>query len=69
MDQVQQRILMAAVFCAFLAPAASQARKFYDDDPLWRTPEPLDSSKANPRKLSEYYDFFYMTFGKPGEKH
>jgi hypothetical protein len=69
MDQVQQRILTAAVFCALFAPAPSQARKFYDDDPLWRMPDPLDVSEAARRKLSDYYDFFHVTFAKPGEKH
>lgn len=32
-------------------------------------PEPTNVKGANPRKLSEYYDFFHATFGKPGEKH
>ena len=31
-------------------------------------PKPLSIDKANNRKLSDIYDFFYMTFGKPGEK-
>lgn len=47
-------------------PAA--ARKFYDDDPLWRMPKPVDAGNPAERKLSDLYDFLYMTFGKPGVK-
>jgi hypothetical protein len=66
MAKVQQRLLIGAALLA--AASAADARKFYDDDPLWRMPRPLSIDKANNRKLSDIYDFFYMTFGKPGEK-
>lgn len=56
------------MFLALGAPAA-EPRKFYDDDPLWKMPKPVDAGKPVARKLSEYYDFFWMTFGQPGEKH
>lgn len=68
MDHVQQRFLVAAFAAALLTPSASAQRKFYDDDPLWRMPRPLDVGKIEERKLSEYYDFFATTFAKPGEK-
>jgi hypothetical protein len=68
MAHIQQRFLKGVLLTALLAPAALQARKFYDDDPLWSLPKPLDVGKIAQRKLSEYYDFFSMTFGKPGEK-
>ena len=48
--------------------ARAHGRKFYDDDPLWRVPQPVNVAKANNRKLNDIYDFMYMTFGKPGEK-
>jgi hypothetical protein len=63
MAQVQQRFLIALLL---LVPGADAGR-FYDDDPLWKVPKPRNVPNANERKLSEYYDFFYMTFGKPGE--
>ncbi|MEZ5398078.1 MAG: hypothetical protein R2729_00330 [Bryobacteraceae bacterium] len=46
----------------------SDARRFYDDDPLQREPAPRDASKAIRRKISDYYDFFQQTFAPPGEK-
>jgi hypothetical protein len=71
MDQVQQRflirVLVAIGLGAVSLPAATV--KFYDDDPLWSVPKPMRVEKADERKLSEYYDYFFMTFGKPGEKH
>ena len=42
--------------------------EFYDDDPLWHMPKPMRVEQANNRKLSDVYDFFSMTFVKPGEK-
>jgi hypothetical protein len=69
MGKVQQCVLSGVICLAFLAPASAHARKFYNDDPLWRMPEPLDIKNAERRKLSEYYDFFNSTFNKPGEKH
>lgn len=68
MGKVQQRLLGGACLLALLTPMPAAARKFYDDDPLWRMPKPRDVAKPAERKLSDYYDFFYMSFGKPGEK-
>jgi hypothetical protein len=67
MVQVQQRVLSAAALVLVLAPAIAEARRFYRDDPIEKVPPPMPVDKANPRELSEYYDFFYNTFGKPGE--
>jgi hypothetical protein len=67
MADIQQRFLGCVLLVALLAPAV-HARKFYDDDPLWKLPAPVDVGKIKMRKLSEYYDFFSMTFAKPGEK-
>jgi hypothetical protein len=73
MAQVQQRFLIFALSGASLCIAAlagpATAVKFYKDDPIWSVPPPMNVEKADRRKLSEYYDYFYMTFGKPGEKH
>ena len=58
------RILLAGLLLVPVAPA----RKFYDDDPLEREPEPRDASKAARRKISDYFDFAQNTFLTPGEK-
>jgi hypothetical protein len=68
MAHIQQCFLTGVLALALVAPDALDARKFYDDDPLWKMPEPVDVKNAGNRKLSEYYDFFFMTFAKPGEK-
>lgn len=65
MGKVQQRVLIAATLVATAATA--NGRKFYDDDPLWQMPKPMRVEQANNRKLSDVYDFFSMTFAKPGE--
>jgi hypothetical protein len=66
MGKVQQRVLIAATLV--VAAAGANGRKFYDDDPLWQMPKPMRVEQANNRKLSDIYDFFSMTFAKPGEK-
>src|SRR5512147_738043 len=43
-------------------------RKFYDDDPLIREPQPLPVKDAAPRKLSDYYDILSHTLATPGSK-
>ena len=58
----------AALLIAFL-PAALSARKFYDDDPLWKLPEPMAVPAAEERELSDFYDYFLYTFANPAEKH
>ena len=65
MAQVRQRILALALGATLLAPA--QAQKFYPDDPIAAVPKPLPVEKAKPRKLNEYYDFFWNTFAEPGQ--
>jgi hypothetical protein len=66
MVQIRQRLL-SAVMVALLAPALD-ARKFYDDDPLWQEPRPLPVEKPLKRKINEYYDFFQNTFFEPGKE-
>src|SRR5215217_7678248 len=66
MAKVQQRVLIAAALV--IAATDAHARKFYDDDPLWQVPKPMNVDEAKNRKLSDIYDYFYMTFEKPGEK-
>jgi hypothetical protein len=63
-----RRLLEVACLVTLLAPTPAAPRKFYDDDPLWRMPPPMDTGKLAQRKLSDVYDFMYMSFAKPGEK-
>lgn len=53
---------------AVLAPlAATDGRgpRFYPDDPLHVEPPPRNVGKVLGRKFSDYYDFFYSSFGNP----
>ena len=43
-------------------------RKFYDDDPLAREPQPRAVQNPSVRKLSDYYDILKHTLATPGEK-
>ncbi|MBN1566644.1 MAG: hypothetical protein JXA73_02280 [Acidobacteria bacterium] len=43
-------------------------RKFYDDDPLFREPQPRAVSNPAVRKLSDYFDILKHTLNTPGEK-
>jgi hypothetical protein len=67
MAQVQQRLLIAAMLALLTVPGA-EARKFYEDDPLWQMPKPVPAGKPERRKVSDIYDYFFNTFGKPGQK-
>jgi len=58
----------AMLLLELLVPGWIHARKFYRDDPLRAEPPPRGVGSALSRKLSEYYDFFSNTFGKPGEE-
>ena len=53
----------------FTAAAVLHAGKFYPDDPLPSEPPPLPVKEALARKLNDQFDFFYNTFGNPGERH
>lgn len=68
MGQVQQRFLVCVLLASLLVPAG-EARKFFEDDPIRQMPKQLDAGKVKRRKASDIYDFFYNTFGKPGEKN
>ncbi|MEJ2108987.1 MAG: hypothetical protein P8Z37_03555 [Acidobacteriota bacterium] len=48
-------------------PLGAQMPGFYEDDPIEKWPQPGNVESVNPRKLSDYYDFFYHLFGKPGD--
>src|SRR6185295_7850450 len=57
-----------AIFLALYMTSVGSAKNIYDDDPLFKEPQPIDASQALPRKLSDYYDLFLHTLGKPGER-
>ena len=61
-------IARLAVLAMLLASSPLNARKFYRDDPLPAEPPSRSVGSALSRKLSEYYDFFSNTFGRPGEE-
>jgi hypothetical protein len=63
LPQLRQFLLIAAALGAVLA--ASPARKFCDDDPLWHEPKPMPVAKANKRDIVEQYEFFVNTFREP----
>ncbi len=58
-----------ALLAVLLLSVGATAQKFCDDDPLERMPRPRNVDNIKGRKLSDYYDFFLNTFGKPGERH
>ncbi len=58
-------LLALAAACA----VPLQAQKFRSDDPLLREPPPLPVETVLKRKFSDYFDFVYSTFGKPGEQN
>lgn len=62
---MKRTIFILVLFGTFSDGAWS--RKFYEDDPLVREPQPLPV-KAKLRKLSDEYDFFRHTLATPGEK-
>ncbi len=57
-------ILLLIALCA----GDGLCRKFYDDDPLIREPQPREVSDPAARKLSDYYDILKHTLNTPGEK-
>src|SRR5437016_415540 len=58
-----------AILLTLCLAVAGSAKKFYEDDPLSQEPSPKDASQALPRKLSDYYDLFLHSLGKPGERN
>lgn len=55
-------------FAALLLPVAAQearAPRFYPDDPLLAEPAPRPIGDVLKRKFSDYFDFFYSSFGNP----
>ncbi len=58
-----------AILILLALPLLVQARKFYDDDPIWKEPELTPVSEAGERKRADMYDYFLYTFGSPQEKH
>jgi hypothetical protein len=69
MVQIRQRILAAvAVSAVLVLPVVVEARRFYPDDPLEHVPPPINAGDLQRRRLSADFDYFYMTFGKPGER-
>jgi hypothetical protein len=65
--KIQQRVLILAAAAMFV-PAGWGEPRFYPDDPISVVPPPMRVEKAKRRKISEYYDYFYNTFGHPGER-
>ena len=57
----------AAILLFAVLPVAVSARKFYDDDPLWKLPEPMAVAATEERELSDFYDYFLYTFANPAE--
>ena len=57
-------ILVLIALCA----GDGVCRKFYDDDPLVREPQPRPVANPAPRKLSDYYDIVRHTLATPGER-
>lgn len=43
------------------------AKKFYDDDPIWVEPETQDASGVQPWDLNELYDVGQNLFSRPGD--
>lgn len=62
----RQIALIAAVLMA--VPVHLTGRRFYDDDPLSVEPAPRNADKIRGRKFSDYYDFFYSSFGNPSHR-
>ena len=51
-----------------LLPTLVLGAKFYDDDPLLRTPPPLAAPDVEERELSDFYDLFLNAFTYAAEK-
>ena len=67
MVQVQQRVLTAGAILLFAA-SATEAQKFYPDDPLEREPKSMPAIKLLNRRIDPIYDFLSNTFAEPGKE-
>lgn len=61
------RFKLLALIAVSALPLAAQ--KFRSDDPLLREPAPMQVDSLLKRKFSDYFDFIYTTFGKPGDQN
>jgi len=59
-------ILCVWILTAGVFHSAAQTPKFYNDDPIATWPGPRHVEDARPIKISDYYDFFFHTFTRPG---
>ena len=66
-DQRNVGMRLGAVLIVALAAPGIEAKKFYDDDPLWKMPPPLPAPAVK-RDLSDFYDYFLYTFANPAER-
>ncbi len=62
-------VLRNTLLGLLLLPLGLSARKFYDDDPIRKVPQPMNVEKISVRRANDYYDFFRYTFLKQGERH
>ena len=71
MRTATRRLKFAAGALLFLLlfPLQPSARKFYDDDPLVKEPQPRRVTTVSSRKVSEASDFIQNSFSKLGERH
>src|SRR5215211_5947004 len=60
---------VAGAFLLLLLPAATQARKFFNDDPLFAEPPPKLVAKIAKAKISLFSDFMENNFVRLGERH
>src|SRR5262249_25106368 len=74
MRTFSNKSIMAAIAAGLMGLGAAGAasvgsnKKFYADDPIWSTPQPVPVSAIASRKLNEYYHFLENTFFRPGER-
>jgi hypothetical protein len=61
-------VLMGLVAALSVATASTQRRRFYDDDPIAREPEPEDASKAQREDIGLFYELTYNLFATAGRK-
>ncbi len=59
--------LAIGILTVFICGLGAENPKFYEDDPLSEWPPPRNVDAVERREISDYYDFFYHMFGKPGE--